>query len=278
MIEFENYIKANIPNVKSFHPHYQKALKEILTSGGKRFRPRLIFSLVNAYQKDMLSNSFAVAFAFECLHTYSLIHDDLPSMDNADTRRGKPTLHKTYDEVTAILVGDALNTHSFYLLSNANLRDDVKIELISLLSSCGGTNGMVLGQAIDCYFENLDLSLEQLEFMHLKKTGELIAASLKAGAIICDFSNDQKEKIYALGLKLGLLFQLQDDIIDVSQTSTQAGKPTGNDTNKNTFIKLLGLEKSLEKKELLVKEILNLSKSFNTNFQENLHELIKKYL
>ena len=154
LITFENYLNSNLPISDTFHPIFQEALHEMLHAGGKRFRPMLLLTIVNAIEPLLVKNALPVSLGLEYLHTYSLIHDDLPSMDNADLRRGHPTLHKTYDEVTAILVGDALNTHSFSLIANAPLSNDVKIDLIKILSGDGGIDGMIIGQAIDCYFEN----------------------------------------------------------------------------------------------------------------------------
>ncbi|MBD3828997.1 MAG: polyprenyl synthetase family protein, partial [Arcobacter sp.] len=160
---FEEYLLNNLPNSKSFHPYFEEALSEMLKAGGKRFRPMLLLSVVKSNKSLLLSNSMAVALGLEFLHTYSLIHDDLPSMDNADLRRGFQTLHKKYDEVTAILVGDALNTEAFNLVANASLHNDIKVELIKCLATNGGINGMIIGQAIDCFFENQKLELNQLE-------------------------------------------------------------------------------------------------------------------
>ena len=150
--DFEKYLLENLPLSDTFHPIFQDALQEMLKAGGKRFRPLLLLGVVESANPLLLQNAMPVALGVEYLHTYSLIPDDLPSMDNADLRRGHPTLHKTFDEVTAILVGDALNTESFNLIANAPLSSDVKIELIKTLSSDGGINGMIIGQAIDCYF------------------------------------------------------------------------------------------------------------------------------
>lgn len=275
---FEEYLLANLPTSKSFHPIFEDALQDMLKAGGKRFRPMLILTIVNAIEPLLLKNSFPVAVAIEYLHTYSLIHDDLPSMDNADLRRGHPTLHKSYDEVTAILVGDALNTHSFNLLANAPLRNDVKIELIKTLSSDGGIDGMIIGQAIDCYFENKKISLEKLEFLHIHKTAKLIAASLKMGAIIANLSYEVQEQLYNLGIDIGLLFQIQDDIIDEIQSEEEAGKTTSNDSNKNSFVNLLGLEDAIKSaNELSQKCQINLN-NLDSNISTSLNELLSQYL
>lgn len=274
-MDFEAFINKNIPDPQSFHPHYASAIEHVLKNGGKRFRPQLIFATVNAYSPDLLQKSYPVAFAFEMMHTYSLIHDDLPAMDNADFRRSQPTLHKLYDEVTAILVGDALNTHSFYLLASCDFCASKQIKLIKALAQGGGLEGMVLGQAIDCFFENKPLSLEQLKFLHLRKTGVLIANSLKAGATICDLD---EEAFFSLGLDLGLLFQIQDDILDATITPEQAGKPTQNDGDKNTFVSLLGIDEAKKAKEELSSKIIKDLDSFSDSFKQNLTALIKKYL
>lgn len=278
MDSFEKYLTDNLPKAESFHPRYQEALGKMLLAGGKRFRPKLIFAVIGAYRPLLLENSYPAALGVEMLHTYSLIHDDLPSMDDSDLRRGNPTLHKAYDEVTAILAGDALNTEAFGQIASAPLADEVKVKLVRILAENGGTSGMVLGQAIDCYFENEVLSVEQLEFLHIRKTGMLIAGSLKMGAVIAGLSDEQCQKIYDLGIKLGLLFQIQDDIIDATQTAEEAGKPTGNDGDKNTFTNLLGVEGAVKRKEDLVKDIYWGLEEFNDKLKENLMNLVEKYL
>lgn len=277
-ILFEEYLLNHLPRSQSFHPHFEKALQEMLSAGGKRFRPLLLLSVVQSYESLLLKNALPVALGVELLHTYSLIHDDLPAMDDASLRRGYPTLHTTYDEVTAILVGDALNTHSFNLIANAPLSSDVKIELITLLSQDGGINGMIIGQAIDCHFENQRLNLEQLEFLHNHKTAKLIAASLKMGAVICQLDESIQKDLYSFGLDIGLLFQIQDDIIDETQTSQEAGKTTNNDTAKNSFVNLLGLngaKKSANDLALKCEAQLN---GFEEPLQNNLKILLEKYL
>jgi len=238
---FEIHLNNNLPKSNSFHPIFEQALQDMLNAGGKRFRPMLLLNIVDSINPLLVSHSMHIALAIELLHTYSLIHDDLPSMDNADLRRGHKTLHKKYDEVTAILVGDALNTHSFNLIANAPLDAKIKIELVKILSNDGGIDGMIIGQAIDCYFENQVLSLEKLEFLHIHKTAKLIAASLKMGAVIVDLPLEVQDKLYNFGIDIGLLFQIQDDIIDETASEEEAGKTTSNDQAKNSFVNLLGL-------------------------------------
>ncbi|RDU74042.1 geranyl transferase [Helicobacter anseris] len=275
--EFEEFLIKHKPEIQGFHPYLERAFWEMLLNGGKRFRPALLLSVVDAFAPTMLQNAFLPALALESLHTYSLIHDDLPSMDNADLRRSYPTLHKSYDEVTAILVGDALNTYSFYLLSQARLDSQVKIQLIELLSKDGGISGMVLGQALDCHFENQKLPLEKLQFIHLHKTAKLIATSLKMGALIANLSSSKAQEIYDFGLKIGLYFQIRDDIIDCTATKEEAGKTTQNDANKNSYVNLLGLDGAKEHLQRLQEEIFNILDTFDKKLKENLLKVLKDY-
>jgi farnesyl diphosphate synthase len=277
MEKFENFIKNNLPKIEGFHPHFREATEHILTAGGKRFRPALLFSVVQSYEPLLLESSYYPAYAIETLHTYSLIHDDLPAMDDSDLRRGVETLHKKFDEVTAILVGDGLNTFAFEVLSNAPLRDDVKVKLIRSLSENGGINGMVIGQAIDCHFENSHLPKEQIEFLHINKTGKLIASALQMGAITVG-KDELGKQLYSFGIELGLLFQIQDDILDEVQSSEEAGKPTGNDEDKNSFVTVLGLEEAIKDADKLADKLKNELNSFDDSLQKNLGELLEKYL
>ncbi len=275
--EFEEYLKNNILKTGSFHPHFQKAYSEILNAGGKRFRPLLLLSVVDSVSPLLLRNAFPVALALEMLHTYSLIHDDLPAMDNADTRRGHPTLHVKYDEVTAILVGDSLNTDAFYMISKAPLSAQTKIELVEILSKNAGLGGMIIGQALDCEFENTPLKESELEFLHVNKTAKLIAASLLMGAVISGMDKRERSAIYEYGLKLGLLFQIQDDIIDATLSTEEAGKPTGNDENKNSYVNLLGLEGALKKKQEVLVLLESELDKLDTKLANRLTKITNKY-
>lgn len=276
--KFEDYLLSNLPSSNTFHPHFEKALGDMLQAGGKRFRPMLLLSVVKSNKSLLIDNSMPVALGLEMLHTYSLVHDDLPSMDDADLRRGFQTLHKKYNEVTAILVGDALNTEAFKQISNAPLHNDIKIELIKTLSCDGGINGMIIGQAIDCQFENQKLELKQLEFLHIHKTAKLIAASLKMGAIISEYNLETQEKLYDFGIDLGLLFQIQDDIIDETQSSEEAGKTTQNDESKNSFVNLLGLDGAIKAADELALKCENTLQTLDNNLKNSLEELLLKYI
>lgn len=274
---FEHYVKNQAPKVASFHPHFEAALWEMVVNGGKRFRPKLLLSIVASYKPKMLEKAFAPALALEILHTYSLIHDDLPTMDNAPLRRGFQTLHTKYDETSATLVGDGLNTHAFYLLTKAKLKPKTKVKLIQCLSYNGGIYGMVLGQALDCYFEHQKLPLKQLRFIHLNKTAKLIAASLQMGGILADCDKKTRKSLYKLGLDLGLFFQIRDDIVDATQSEQEAGKPTQHDTDKNSYVNLLGLEAAKKEAKNLSDSILTQFKTLNPKANKILNELLSHY-
>jgi len=276
--EFEDYLLNNLPISETFHPYFEDALRDMLKAGGKRFRPMLLLSVLKSNKSLLIKNSMPVALGLEMLHTYSLVHDDLPSMDNADLRRGFETLHKKYDEVTAILVGDALNTEAFNQIANASLSNDVKIELIKCLSKDGGIDGMVIGQAIDCYFENQKLELSQLKYLHIHKTAKLIAASLKMGAIISEYNIEIQTKLYDFGIDLGLLFQIQDDIIDETQSDEEAGKTTQNDKSKNSFVNLLGLEGALKAADDLALKCEEALNTLDSELKLSLEKLLLKYI
>ncbi|WP_041959216.1 polyprenyl synthetase family protein [Sulfurospirillum arsenophilum] len=275
--KFEAFLKAKLPVIQSFHPHFSHAFGEMLDVGGKRFRPLLLLSVVESSRPLLVENALHVALGLEMMHTYSLIHDDLPCMDNAALRRGHPTLHVSYDETTAVLIGDALNTHAFYLLANAPLSAEIKIKLVSILSGDSGIYGMVLGQAIDCFFEDTPLNIEELTFLHLHKTAKLIAASLVMGAVICELDKATQEVLYQFGLKLGLLFQVQDDIIDATLTSEEAGKPTQNDGHKNSFVNLLGLEEAKKEKQKLLLELDGELSKLDAALSKRLKSIVEAY-
>lgn len=277
MQKFEDFLQSYEIVLEGFHPHLQKAFLEMVKNGGKRFRPSLIFSVVDAFAPILLENSYLPALAMECMHTYSLIHDDLPTMDNASFRRGFETLHSKYDETTAVLVGDALNTFSFYLLSISSLEPKVVLQLTKELSLNSGINGMILGQALDCHFENTKLSLEDLQTIHTNKTAKLIATSLVFGALIANIDKATTLKLKNFGLKLGLFFQIRDDYLDATSTTSALGKPAHNDTSKNSYTNLLGVE---EVKKLLKVEkgkLLAMIEDFPPKLKANLLHLLHHY-
>ncbi|MDQ1245399.1 MAG: farnesyl diphosphate synthase [Campylobacterota bacterium] len=277
MQNFEHFLLIHLPVSKSIHPTYEEALQKMLIAGGKRFRPALLLGVVNAYNPLLIGGAYHAAYAIELLHTYSLIHDDLPAMDNSPLRRGEPTLHVLFDEVTAILAGDALNTYSFEVLSNAPFSDYTRVALIRELATNGGLNGMVLGQAIDCYFENRPLDIEDVRVLHTNKTAKLIAASLKMGAIIVG-EERLADELYDFGIRLGLLFQIQDDILDVTQSCEEAGKLTNNDEAKNSFVTLLGLDEALKEADELSDTLIKEMDGFDEKLKNELSALLIHYI
>ena len=278
LTKFENHLNTTFPRTNSFHPHFDIAVEKMLKAGGKRFRPMLLLSVVASKEPLLVDNAMGVALALEYLHTYSLIHDDLPAMDDAPLRRGITTLHEEYDEATAILVGDGLNTHAFSLIANAPLDNDTKIECIKVLSYDGGIGGMVIGQAIDLHFENKPLDIEKLKYLHIHKTAKLIAGSLKMGAIIADYPLETQNKIYDFGIELGLLFQMQDDIIDEIEDEATAGKTTSNDEGKNSFTNLLGLTEAIHQTTQLALKLQSEFATFDERIQNSLSTLMQTYL
>ncbi|MDR1451258.1 MAG: polyprenyl synthetase family protein [Helicobacteraceae bacterium] len=274
---FEVYLREHLPKAPSFHPYYEKALGEMLLAGGKRFRAALVLATATGIDETSAPKAMSVALAIETFHAYSLIHDDLPAMDDADFRRSRPTLHKTYDEVTAILVGDALNTHSFLHLANAPISDEAKVKLIAILAENGGAAGMVLGQALDCRFEGRKLDAQKVEFIHRRKTGALIAASLQMGAIAGGADDPLAKRLYDFGMNLGLYFQIRDDIIDATQDSATAGKPTQNDENKNGFVTLFGLEAARDRANAEASKLKKVIADFPGGLSGNLSEILRAY-
>lgn len=229
----------------------KEAMQYSLLNGGKRMRPVLAFLLADLLDVNR-SDVIHCAMAIECVHAYSLIHDDLPAMDNDDLRRGKPTNHIKYDEATAILAGDALQTLAFEILANCELSDyanSKRIELIKLLAQASGLKGMCAGQSIDLESTNQSISIETLTDMHELKTGALLKASILMPAALAPKINEQQISALAeFADKIGLAFQVQDDILDVISDSKTLGKPQGSDAslNKSTYVSHLGVEGAQE--------------------------------
>jgi geranylgeranyl diphosphate synthase type II len=232
-----------------------KAMRYSLFAGGKRVRPILCLAAAEAVKDFKDSYPFPLlltACALECIHTYSLIHDDLPAMDDDDLRRGKPTNHMVFGEAGAILAGDSLLTYGFELLS----RDEMetvpagdRLKVISLISKAIGPEGMVGGQYLDLTNEGVEIEYEMLQEIHSRKTGALITASILSGAILGNSSHDQFSALADYGIKLGLAFQIVDDLLNVEGTAEQLGKAAGSDAarNKATYPALFGVEETREK-------------------------------
>lgn len=233
-----------------------------LEAGGKRIRPLLLFATLDAFGIDPKKGLLA-ASAIEMIHTYSLIHDDLPSMDNDDLRRGKPTNHKVFGDAIAILAGDALLTYSFEVIGKIPSEfstPDTKLKLVMEMAKAAGTEGMVGGQVADMEGEGKSLTLEELEYIHIHKTGKLLGFSVIAGAILAEASQNQLNNLSVFARHLGLAFQIQDDILDLVGNQQVIGKPVGSDSAnlKSTYPQLLSLDGA---RAALQKQI-NLSKSY----------------
>lgn len=221
-----------------------EALQYVQRAPGKRLRPRLLMAAARACS-EREHDAAAPAQAIELIHTYSLIHDDLPSMDDDTLRRGQPTLHVAFDQATAILVGDGMQARAFELIAtDTQLTAQQRVELCACLARAAGFGGMVGGQALDMASTNRELSLTELKAMHRMKTGALITAALEMGAIVGEASGAQRSTLVRVGERIGLAFQIIDDVIDVRSDSRTLGKTSGKDaaSGKSTYVGLLGLE------------------------------------
>ncbi len=248
----EQIQRLSIPASLKDSMHYS------LQAGGKRIRPILLLAVLHELGEDH-PDALKVAAAIEMIHTYSLIHDDLPSMDNDDLRRGMPTNHKVFGEAVAILAGDALLTYSFGVIARLNhVSSDDKVRLIDLLSVAAGAEGMVGGQVLDIEGEEKKLTLAELEQVHRLKTGALLTYSILAGAILGKAQPEEMVSLGRFGEHIGLAFQIQDDILDVTGTSQELGKTAGKDESsaKSTYPGLLTLPKAKEKLEFHAEEAL----------------------
>lgn len=237
-------------------PRIRQAMHYATLNPGKRLRPAMLYAIGEGFNID-LNQLDAAAVAIELIHCYSLVHDDLPAMDDDDLRRGLPTCHKQFDEATAILVGDAQQTLAFECIANNQIIDDAtKLRLISLLARAAGSNGMVGGQMIDIENEDKTSDLQTLIEMHQMKTGALIEAALLMGAAGHQDFNQHQTCLQSLGHSLGLAFQIQDDIIDIESDTTTLGKTQGRDQilNKSTFPKLLGLDGAKKLRDDYIKQ------------------------
>jgi geranylgeranyl pyrophosphate synthase len=229
----------------------QLAIEYGINNGGKRIRPLLIYMITKALGAD-ISNADNTACAVELIHCYSLIHDDLPAMDDDDFRRGNPTVHIQFDEATAILAADAMQSMAYELIaSDGSLTAEKRITLVSLLANASGPRGMIAGQMIDMDAETRSLTPPELENMHRRKTGDLIAFCTSAGAIIGSANAETTECLKQYGYALGLAFQVKDDILDVVGNSRVMGKPQGSDIgrDKTTFVSSYGLNSAIAQLE-----------------------------
>lgn len=242
----EERLKELVSGESAYQHELFDAARYSLLSGGKRLRPILTLAVVDALEGDSLL-ALNPACCLELIHTYSLIHDDLPCMDNDDFRRGKPTLHKVYTEGQAVLTGDFLLTYAFEVLANApKLSAEQKISLIRILAESSGGNGMIAGQVMDLASFSQTLSLPELRQIHMKKTAALLTAAVEFGGIIAQADTSIMKSLQQFGQDIGLAFQIIDDILDVTSSQQKHGKKIGSDitNNKSTYVSILGIEGS----------------------------------
>lgn len=271
---FNDYKEENEPQKRLID-----AMNYSLEAGGKRIRPALVYAFCEALGGE-LESATAPAAAIEMIHTFSLIHDDLPAMDNDDLRRGKPSCHKQFDEATAILAGDALTVLPFEVIADCGeLSADQKVLMISVLANSTGRDGMIGGQMIDLLNEERsDVSEDELRNMYRCKTGQLLAVSCVMGAICADAGKETLRAAAEYGLRLGLAFQIIDDILDITADEAELGKPIGSDEelNKTTFVTLYGLDGARKIADKTTSEALEWLDAIDNN--EFLKELTTRLL
>ena len=262
------------------HPvSIHKAMRHSVFAGGKRLRPILCREAGRMVAGSLSAGIDEVGAALEMLHTYSLIHDDLPALDNDDLRRGRPTCHVVFGEATAILAGDALQTQAYEVLARLQCAPERCVRLIEEIAHGTGTvDGMIGGQVVDLEAEHSKPDLKTLEYIHRAKTAALITASLVSGGIYAGGNEDQIRRLRCFGQQIGLAFQIVDDVLDVTQTSEQLGKTAGKDTaaEKTTYPALFGIEESLKKADKLVADGFAQLEAFGER-AENLKE-VARYL
>lgn len=244
---FEIELKKELKEL-SYPETIAKGMEYAILNGGKRLRPFLLFTTLELLNEN-ISKGVKSAIALEMIHSYSLVHDDLPALDNDDYRRGKLTTHKVFGEAEGILIGDSLLTYAFYVLSQKNLEllsSKQIVNIISKTSEYAGINGMIGGQMIDIQSENKKIDLETLKYIHSHKTGKLIKLPIEIACIIANVEKDKKEVLEEYADLIGIAFQVKDDILDVEGTFEELGKPVGSDIDlhKATYPSILGMEES----------------------------------
>ncbi len=266
----ENSLLSYLPDAKDGQYQVAEAMKYSLINGGKRIRPVLALEFARACGGSR-DDCLPLACALEYIHTYSLIHDDLPCMDNDDLRRGKPSCHKQFDEATALLAGDALLTHAFEIVSEADLSDDKKVMATSLLAQNSGVTGMIGGQVIDILFEKGNPTLKDLLTVYKLKTGALISAACLMGCISAGADSNQLAAASKFAYSLGIAFQIQDDILDITGDEKKLGKPVGSDAenSKTTYAAVAGMDKAKQDvKRLTENAVKQLAYFENSEFIE----------
>jgi len=257
-----------LPKEDEFPQRLHKAMRYSIFAGGKRIRPILVIAAAEVFGKTA-ANVINIACAIELIHTYSLIHDDLPAIDNDDLRRGLPTNHKVFGEAIALLAGDALLTKAFQIMSQPSAvsgqQSALILKSIHEITKAAGSTGMVGGQVVDIESEGKEVAFPVLEYIHIHKTGELILASVRAGAILAGAENKELETITRYGEAIGLAFQIADDIIDVEGNKEDVGKNIGGDAKKGkvTYPSILGVDESRKRARELVDMAITALKDFD---------------
>ncbi|MDZ4787337.1 MAG: farnesyl diphosphate synthase [Blastochloris sp.] len=264
---FEKALDRFLPKKTTRPATIHEAMRYSLFAGGKRLRPILCLASAEALGAP-LKNALPLACAVECIHTYSLIHDDLPCMDDDDLRRGKPTSHKVYGEGLAVLAGDGLLTIAFELITRCPGWSRYKVvDLVKELSKASGSQGLIAGQVVDLESEGKKISIEDLRYIHQNKTSALIASSIRLGAMSGNATPAQLKTLTQFGKSLGLAFQVIDDILDITQTSEQLGKSAGKDlkVQKATYPALLGMDGAKKEAARLTRQAMSALKPLGKN-------------
>jgi geranylgeranyl diphosphate synthase type II len=261
-----------LPAADAYPVSIHRAMRHSVFAGGKRLRPILCMEAARMVCADgsTLQGIEELGSALEMLHTYSLVHDDLPALDNDDLRRGQPTCHVTFGEATAILAGDALQTLAYQVLANLKCSADARVHIISEIAHATGTvDGMIGGQIVDLESEHVKADASVLEYIHRSKTGALITASVVSGGIYAGADSSQLQRLRDFGRGIGLAFQIVDDVLDVTQSSEQLGKTAGKDTasDKATYPALFGIEESLRRADELVAQSMAALSTFGSRAQ-----------
>jgi geranylgeranyl diphosphate synthase, type II len=254
-----------LPPAKQQPASIHQAMRHSVFAGGKRIRPILCMEAGRMIATSLPTGIEDLGAALEMLHTYSLIHDDLPALDNDDLRRGRPTCHKVFGEAIAILAGDALQTQAYEVLARLHCPAEARVRIIEEIARGTGTvDGMIGGQVVDLEAERTQPDIKMLEYIHRAKTAALITASVVSGGIYAGGTPDDVEKLRRFGQSIGLAFQIVDDVLDVTQTSEQLGKTAGKDTaaEKATYPALFGIDESLKKADALVESAFASLESF----------------
>ena len=263
----EKLLKEHMPEEKGYQKTIFEAMNYSLKAGGKRLRPILTLEacrIVGGNEEDVIP----FAIAIEMIHTYSLIHDDLPALDDDDLRRGRPTNHKVYGDAMAILAGDGLLNYAFEIMLSSSIGKENPakyLNAINEIAKSSGVYGMIGGQVVDIESEDKKIEMEKLDFIHLNKTAAIIVGCMRAGAIIGDATEEQLENITKYATNIGLSFQIADDILDITGDESKLGKKVGSDidNNKSTYPSLIGLEKSKE----IANDLINEAKTRISNIK-----------